>query len=265
MRIPRPSVSYRVNSRDKSHANANSNLTSAFKLRKDIVRVKSKKQKEKVKSLLSRVVTYFKRFKNKGVYRFKLNEVDQKTMVFKFTDEERYFSQVNESKRAVKVLVELCVNSDGFLEAEGIFRLSPSKTEELQLTTNQIIENFEQHDNRSERNHLVASRIKNELSNSLTTTERISIERLVNKCCRNSNYIPNDSELPAPLLDVIRLSRAIHAKREINWMDADNLATVLAPNIINGEKTLSMVEYLSKLSPLTKMLSRCIEVESTRL
>ncbi|MCX9560814.1 hypothetical protein IG557_18480, partial [Vibrio cholerae] len=131
------------------------------------------------------------------------------------------------AKNALKKLCEKMANKREFIVSEGIFRISPKKTDEdkYENKIDNLLADIEEN-NISDMN-VVALAIKAQLKDSLTTSDY----QIIARCIEKSNTVLNVDDLPTSIVYVIELCKKI-ADEPANKMDAKSLGIVFGPNIV---------------------------------
>lgn len=135
------------------------------------------------------------------------------------------------AKNAVKQLCEMMAINTRFIESEGIFRISPNKTDADKYKNNAANLLSDIGENNISDMNLLAHAIKAQLKDSLTTSDYQIIARCIEKFNTVLNVDVQQQDLPTSIVDVIELCKKI-TDEPANKMDAKSLGIVFGPNIV---------------------------------
>ncbi len=146
------------------------------------------------------------------------------------------------AKNAVKQLCEMMAINTRFIESEGIFRISPNKTDADKYKNNAANLLSDIGENNVSDMNVVALVIKDQLKNSLTTSDHQMIASCIERLRTNDNLVFQQQDLPTSIVDVIELCKKI-TDEPANKMNAESLGIVFGPNIV-PETTTDPAYYL---------------------
>ncbi|OXX32626.1 hypothetical protein B9J90_16835 [Vibrio sp. V09_P4A23P171] len=135
------------------------------------------------------------------------------------------------AKNAVKQLCEMMAINTRFIESEGIFRISSNKTDADKYKNNAANLLSDIGENNVSDMNVVALVIKDQLKNSLTTSDHQMIASCIERLRTNDNLVFQQQDLPTSIADVVKLCKKI-IDEPANKMNAESLGIVLGPNMV---------------------------------
>ncbi|WP_428751874.1 RhoGAP domain-containing protein [Vibrio anguillarum] len=135
------------------------------------------------------------------------------------------------AKNAVKQLCEMMAINTRFIESEGIFRISPNKTDADKYKNNAANLLSDIGENNVSDMNVVALVIKDQLKNSLTTSDHQMIASCIERLRTNDNLVFQQQDLPTSIADVVKLCKKI-IDEPANKMNAESLGIVLGANMV---------------------------------
>lgn len=156
-----------------------------------------------------------------------------------------------DSKAEARSLVELICElkqSDKMLQVEGIFRI-PSLA--APSTNSQSVHEDERAITLS---NAIKKKFKEEFFSSSENKEKL------NTALRDfidNKKLPSRGELPEPFVHMITLFQSVTKHKDSNLMSANNLAIVIAPNVLGDD--VDPKTFLAELYENTTLIKECIE------